>query len=66
VLYANDPSFFEAHHVGIRVETKGPLSSGRTVTDLYSDAQWEKNAYIITDIDRKQFFENVLDLMSKY
>ncbi|MFN2304434.1 MAG: nucleoside hydrolase [Anaerolineales bacterium] len=66
VLYANDPSIFKTNPVGIRVETKGPHSSGRTVTDLYSDAQWEKNAYIITDIDREKFFENVLDLMSKY
>jgi inosine-uridine nucleoside N-ribohydrolase len=66
VLYADDPSIFETHPVGIRVETKGPHSLGRTVTDLYSDAQWEKNAYIVTDIDRKKFLEIVLDLMSQY
>ncbi len=66
VLYANDPSIFEVHPVGVRVETKGPLSSGRTVTDLYSDAQLEKNAYIITDIDRKAFYKKVLALMSEY
>jgi inosine-uridine nucleoside N-ribohydrolase len=66
VLYANDPSIFETHPVGVRVETKGPLSFGRTVTDLYSDAQWEKNATIVTDIDREKFKEIVLDLMSKY
>lgn len=66
VLYANDPSIFETHAVGVRVETKGPLSFGRTVTDLYSDAQWEKNATIVTDIDREKFKEIVLDLMSQY
>ena len=66
VLYANDPSIFEIHQVGIRVETKGPLTIGRTVTDLYSDAQWEKNAFIVTDIDRNAFFERVLGLMSEY
>lgn len=66
VLYADDPSIFETHPVGVRVETKGPLSLGRTVTDLYSDAQWEKNAHIVTDIDREKFKENVLDLMSQY
>lgn len=66
VLYASDPSIFSTHQVGIRVETKGTLSRGRTVTDLYSDAQWEKNAYIVTDIDRNAFFERVLGLMSEY
>lgn len=66
VLYADDPSIFETHPVGVRVETKGPLSIGRTVTDLYSDAQWEKNAFIVTDIDRKKFFKRVLDLMNQY
>ena len=66
VLFANNPSIFATHPVGIRVETKGPHSLGRTVTDLYSDAQWEKNATIVTDIDRKKFLEIVLDLMSQY
>ena len=66
VLYAHDPSIFESHPVGIRVETKGLLSAGRTVTDLYSDAQWKNNGYIITDLDREAFFKQVLALMAQY
>lgn len=66
VLYTVDDSMFETHQVGIRVETKGQLTLGKTVTDLYSDKQMEHNAYIVTDVDREAFVKKVKDLMSKY
>lgn len=66
VLYAADDSIFETHHVGIRVETKGQLTAGKTVTDLYSDKQMEHNAYIVTDVNREVFIEKVKSLMAKF
>lgn len=66
VLYTADDSIFETHHVGIRVETKGRLTLGKTVTDLYSDKQMEHNAYIVMDVDREAFLKKVMDLMAKY
>ncbi len=66
VLYAADSSIFETHSVWIRVETKGLLTKGRTVTDLYSDAQKENNAYIVTNLDREAFRKKVFQLMSEY
>lgn len=66
VLYAAEPELFETHQVGIRVETKGLLTLGRTVTDLYSDAQMENNGYIITNLDREAFRDRVIALMAKY
>lgn len=66
VLYAVDDSIFETHHVGIRVETKGKLTLGRTVTDLYSDKQMEHNAYIVTDVNREAFVKKIMELMKKY
>ncbi len=66
VLYAADPSIFTVHPVGIRVETLGLLTKGKTVTDLYSDAKWEKNGFIVTDLDREAFRQQVFDLMSQY
>lgn len=66
VYYAVDDSIFKTHHVGIRVETKGDITVGKTVTDLYSDKQMEHNAYIVTDIDREAFVQKVLELMAKY
>ncbi|MDD4843319.1 MAG: nucleoside hydrolase [Anaerotignum sp.] len=66
VLYTVDDSIFETHHVGIRVETKGQLTIGKTVTDLYSDKQMEHNAYIVTDVNREAFIEKVKSLMTKF
>mgnify|MGYP001827955680 CR=1 FL=1 len=66
VLYAENDSIFETHHVGIHVEMKGKLTLGKTVTDLYSDKKMEKNAYIVTDVDREAFQARVHELMSSY
>jgi inosine-uridine nucleoside N-ribohydrolase len=64
VLFAEDNSIFETHHVGIHIETKGELTRGKTVTDLYSDKKMEKNAYIVTDVDRKLFLARIYELMA--
>jgi inosine-uridine nucleoside N-ribohydrolase len=66
MLYADDDSYFETEHVGIRVETKGKLTRGKTVTDLYSDRQMEHNAYIVTKADREEFKRRVFEMMAKY
>ena len=66
VLYAADDSIFETHHVNIRVETKGVLTRGKTVTDLYSDKKLEPNAFIVTNVDREAFQNKVYELMSRY
>lgn len=66
VLYTADDSIFKAYPAGIRVETKGSITQGKTVTDLFSDAKWHKNGYVAMDIDREAFVRQVFELMSKY
>ncbi len=66
LLYADDDSYFETKHAGIRVETKGKLTRGKTVTDLYSDKQMDHNAHFITKVDREEFKKRVFELMAKY
>lgn len=66
VLYADDDSYFQTDHAGVRVETKGRLTRGKTVTDLYSDKQMEHNAYVVTNLDRDIFKQRVFDIMAKY
>ena len=66
LLYAADDSIFKAHPAGIRVETKGSITQGKTVTDLFSDAKWPKNAFAVMDIDHDAFVRKVFELMSKY
>lgn len=66
VLYAENASIFETHHVGIHVETKGAITRGKTVTDLYSDKKMDKNAFIVTAVDREAFMARVYELMSSF
>ena len=66
VLFAVDDSLFEYHHCWIRVETKGTITRGKTVTDYFSDAAREPNAYLVLDIDRERFVKTVLDIMGRY
>ena len=66
VLYADDPSHFQTDHCGVRVETKGRLTRGKTVCDLYSDKQMEHNAYVVTNLDRDVFKKRVFEIMAKY
>ena len=66
VLYADDDSYFQTDFAGVRVETKGRLTRGKTVTDLYSDKQMEHNAYVVTRVDRDIFKKRVFEILAKY
>ena len=66
VLYAADDSLFKAYPAGIRVETKGRITRGKTVTDLFSDAKWPKNAFAVMDVDRDAFVRKMFELMKQY
>lgn len=66
VLLAEFPELFRWQKCWIRVETESDLTLGKTVTDYYSDAQREPNAYLVTEIDREGFVEKVLQLFAAY
>ena len=66
VLYADDESYFQTDQAGVRVETKGKLTRGKTVTDLYSDKQMEHNASVVTNLDRDVFLRRVFEIMAQY
>lgn len=56
VMYLVHPELFEMELCGVHVETRGRLTLGKTVTDLYSDKQFEtKNALVCTKVDREAF-----------
>lgn len=67
VLYAAESELFTAKLAGVRIETKGRLTYGKTVTDLYSDKQMEEhNAYIVTDVDREVLRDRIMELVAQY
>lgn len=58
VMYAAHPELFDGKQAGVVVETRGTLTNGKSVTDLYSDKQFPfKNAYVVLKVDRDRFLE---------
>ena len=67
VLYPLCPEMFSGEEAGVAVETKGTITYGKTVTDLYSDKQFPfKNALVLLDVDREKLIETVMEILSKY
>ncbi len=64
VFYLAHPECFEGEKAGVFVETQGSITLGKTVTDLYSDRQFEvKNALVLLHIDRTAFHEAILNAL---
>ena len=64
VLYLTNPEMFTMEDAGVHVETKGKVTFGKTVTDLYSDKQFDrKNASVCTYIDREAFISKLKSLI---
>lgn len=67
VLFTAYPELFQGEWCGVHVETKGRITSGKTVTDLYSDKQFaEHNTFVVLNVDREAFVKKIFDLMGKY
>lgn len=67
LLYLVYPDMFESERAGVRVETKGRLTYGKTVTDLYSDFQFgEPNADVVLKIDHARFLAAFLNILGRF
>ncbi|MEN6595871.1 MAG: nucleoside hydrolase [Clostridiaceae bacterium] len=66
LLYADDETLLKTERAGVRVETKGKLTRGKTVTDLYSDKKMEKNTWVATGVDREAFKRRLFETMAHY
>jgi inosine-uridine nucleoside N-ribohydrolase len=50
-----DESLLETAQRGVRIDTGGELSRGRTNVDLWQTMGWEPNCHVATDIDAERF-----------
>ena len=67
VLYPLYPELFSGEEAGVAVETKGTITYGKTVTDLFSDKQFPfKNALVMLDVNKAKLFETVRELLARY
>lgn len=66
VMFLAHPELFESEEAGVYVETRGSITRGKTVTDLWSDKQFEKkNAQVVLKVDRDRFIEILKDCIKK-
>lgn len=66
VYYLAHPECFEAEEAGVFVETQAELTLGKTVTDLYSDKQFEeKNTLVVLNLDRTAFIAALKDALAE-
>ena len=67
VLYLTHPQLFSGEEAGVYVETRGSITTGKTVTDLWSDKQFpQHNAFVVLGVDRSRFVEIVRSILLSY
>lgn len=67
LLFLVQPEMFKSEMAGVKVETKGALTYGKTVTDLYSDARFPvQNVDVVLEIDHAAFMETFADILGRY
>ncbi len=67
LMYLVHPELFKGEMCGVRVETRGTLTVGRTVCDLYTDHKFDvRNVFAIYDVDALKFKEYVFDTLLHY
>jgi inosine-uridine nucleoside N-ribohydrolase len=56
-----DPALIETHSCGVRIDTGGELSRGRTNVDRWNRMGWEPNCRVASDIDAERFLELLVE-----
>ena len=66
VLWAARPALFSGRMAWVGVETRGTITNGKTVTDLWSDRKGPaQNAFVLLDVDRPAFVRTVTELVAR-
>jgi inosine-uridine nucleoside N-ribohydrolase len=61
LAYTFRPALVETLHRGVKIDTGGELSRGRTYVDLWRRAEWEPNTHVGVDIDARGFIELLIE-----
>ncbi len=61
VAYVIDPALIETCACGVRVDTGGELSRGRTNADRWHRLDWEPNCHVAVDIEADRFLDLLVD-----
>ena len=64
VLSYDHPELFTGVKCGLHIETRGTITLGRTVTDIWSETKFpEQNAEVILKVDRERFAAIFKDIL---
>ena len=67
VMFAADESLFTFDRCSAVCETRGRITRGMTVCDLWSDKKLGlNNAYVVHGVDRERFIGRIMELMARY
>jgi inosine-uridine nucleoside N-ribohydrolase len=61
VAHLIDPTLIETRNCGVRIDTGGELSRGRTNVDRWNRMGWEPNCQVAVDIDAERFLELLVE-----
>lgn len=53
-------------HRGVKVDTEGELSRGRTLVDLWGRAQWEPNCHVGVDVRADDFLDFLVERLNTF
>jgi inosine-uridine nucleoside N-ribohydrolase len=56
-----DPTLFDVRDCGVKIDTGGELSRGRTYVDLWGVAGWPANCHVAIGVDSERFFELLIE-----
>lgn len=64
LVYLLDKEVFESEECGVFVETQGTITRGATVTDIYSDKQFDDHfVQLVTGLDKVKYVEVLKSLL---
>ncbi|MBR0230425.1 MAG: hypothetical protein IJL94_03450, partial [Erysipelotrichaceae bacterium] len=64
LVYLLDKGVFESEECGVFVETQGTITRGATVTDIYSDKQFDDHfVQLVTGLDKVRYVEVLKSLL---
>jgi len=66
MAYVIDPLVMTTKKFAVEVETKGKITRGKTVVDIYNVTNKEPNIDVGMEVDRERFVALVKELMKKY
>jgi len=65
VAYVLDETLLQIRTCGVKVDTGGELSRGRTYVDLWGVTDWQSNCRVAVDIDAERFLKLLIERIAR-